>query len=584
MKLYERFGGRGFHTTLTTTFGIDFDAFENVVLTRLRGAGCFNTALLVDDGMLAYALDGASVLPAHAGRHYTVTGIKAGGVFHPKITLQLGRNVGRLIVASANMTAPGLAGNLELAGEVEAARDHPGGCQLRASAWSFLQRLIPAGDAGLGYQTEWMRRRAAWLFDTEPASGPIVLADGEAAAWLASGENNGIGARFAELVEERPVRRLTVLSPYWDADLAALKFLIEELRPAETVILIDAAKALFPSHAAWAIPASIFDVGDFAKDRFMHAKAVIAETTRPDHVLYGTANCTLAALGDRTEAGVNSEACLYRRLGPNSLLQQLELSGFLEQRNPITAGALPTWSVEDDLPLAVAQRRSPGRFKCQFDVLRRRPRRALAPGAAVELLGTAGVALPIGLESLEAEAGGTRQYRMRGVTEQPAFARLRFSDGAESGLALVTVLGALREAVREVRSRKAESAADRLGSGDTEAELWLLEALNYLEAAEIADESVEDPGTHRTRQAKPDDEIEPEFRRLTYDELIRGRRIRSDGGGIERNSLAASELSLVRNFLNRILSIGSDVTVASEREIIAGLDLGDETGDAEGAL
>ena len=374
------------------------------------------------------------------------------------------------------------------------------------------------------------------------------------------------------------------MSPYWDADLAALKFLIEELRPAETVILIDAAKALFPSHAAWAIPASIFDVGDFAKDRFMHATAVIAETTRPDHVLYGTANCTLAALGDRTEAGVNSEACLYRRLGPNSLLQQLELSGFLEQRNPITAGALPTWSVEDDLPLAVAQRRSPGRFKCQFDVLRRRPRKALAPGAAVELLGTAGVALPIGLESLEAEAGGMRQYRMRGVTEQPAFARLRFSDGAELGLALVTVLGALREAVREVRSRKAESAADRLGSGDTEAELWLLEALNYLEAAEIADESVEDPGTHRTRQAKPDDEIEPEFRRLTYDELIRGRRIRSDGGGIERNSLAASELSLVRNFLNRILSIGSDVTVASEREIIAGLDLGDETGDAEGAL
>jgi hypothetical protein len=41
--------------------------------------------------MLSYALDGASMLPAHAGRHYTVAGIRATGVFHPKLTLQLGR-------------------------------------------------------------------------------------------------------------------------------------------------------------------------------------------------------------------------------------------------------------------------------------------------------------------------------------------------------------------------------------------------------------------------------------------------------------------------------------------------------------
>ena len=207
----------------------------------------------------------------------------------------------------------------------------------------------------------------------------------------------------------------------------------------------------------------------------------------------------------------------------------------------------------------------------------------LAHGTAVELLGAAGVVLPIGLESLEAETGGMRQYRMRGANEQPAFARLRFFDGAESGLALVTVLGALRETVREVRSRKAQSAADRLDSGDTEAELWLLEALNDLEAAEIADESANDPGIRRTRQAKPDGEMKSDFRKLPYEDFIRGRRIRSDSGSIERNSLAATELSLVRNFLNRILSIGGDAA-APEGEIIAGLELGDETADAEGAL
>lgn len=583
MKLYERFGGRGFHTTLITTFGVDFDAFENIVLTRLRGASCFNTALLTDYGMLAYALQGASALPAYAGRHYTVTGIKAESVFHPKIIVQLGSNLGRLIVASANMTAPGLAGNLELAGEIEAAPNRPGECQLLASAWEFLKRLIQPADAGLGYQLEWMRRRTSWFFDTEPASGPVILGDGTVAAWLGSGESIGIGARFAELIEERPVRRLTILSPYWDADLATLRFLIEELRPDETVVLIDVGKALFPSHAARGLPASMYDLGNFAEKRFIHAKVLIAETTRADHVLYGSANCTLAALGDRGEAGLNSEACLYRRLAPNTVLEQLGLRGLLEG-SPIAAATLPAWIAEDDLPLADAVRRNPGTFECRFDVLGWRPPAPVLPDTGIELLGTAGGVLPIQLEELQPKSDGMRQYRMRSVAEHPAFARLRFADGAESAVAVVTILSALHETVREARSRKAESAADRLGSGDAEAELWLLEALNDLEAAEIADQSSDDPGTRRTRQTKPDAEPEPEFRTLTYDEFIRGRRFRSDSGSIERNSLAASELSLVRNFLNRILSIGSVVTEVSEGDAIAGLELGDETADAEAAL
>jgi hypothetical protein len=111
MKLYESFGENAFHTTLITTFGIDFDAYENIVLGRLRGSGCHNNILISDTGMLTYALEGASAPPLSAGRLYSVIGARAAGVFHSKLVLQLGRNPGRLIVTSANMTAPGLAGN-----------------------------------------------------------------------------------------------------------------------------------------------------------------------------------------------------------------------------------------------------------------------------------------------------------------------------------------------------------------------------------------------------------------------------------------------------------------------------------------
>jgi hypothetical protein len=35
MKLYEAFQDTGFHTTIMTTFCVEFDAFESIVLNRL---------------------------------------------------------------------------------------------------------------------------------------------------------------------------------------------------------------------------------------------------------------------------------------------------------------------------------------------------------------------------------------------------------------------------------------------------------------------------------------------------------------------------------------------------------------------
>jgi hypothetical protein len=66
----------------------------------------------------------------------------ATGVFHPKILLQLGRRSGRIIIGSANMTASGLAGNLELAGVATCTADDTGERQLVAAAWQYVAGQI----------------------------------------------------------------------------------------------------------------------------------------------------------------------------------------------------------------------------------------------------------------------------------------------------------------------------------------------------------------------------------------------------------------------------------------------------------
>ena len=90
MKLFNYFAAGGFHTSIVSTFGVDFDAYEAIALPRLRDAGCNNNVVLADTRMLAQALADDARRPKFAGRRYSVVGAHCAGVFHPKLTLQLG--------------------------------------------------------------------------------------------------------------------------------------------------------------------------------------------------------------------------------------------------------------------------------------------------------------------------------------------------------------------------------------------------------------------------------------------------------------------------------------------------------------
>ena len=204
----------------------------------------------------------------------------------------------------------------------------------------------------------------------------------------------------------------------------------------------------------------------------------------------------------------------------------------------------------------------------------------------IELLGVSGEALPGMLSPLAASPGKERRFQIPGLQERPAFARLRFADGSFSAPTVITLIDVLRETVREARGKHAEASAMRL-SEETEEGLWLLEVLDSLENAEEAQSGTDDPGARRIREKAGDTAAQAEFRTLDYEQFMAGRRLRSEDSAVTRNSLAGGELSLVRGFLNRILSIGDTTTDSADRlevAIAAGFDLGDETANAEDAL
>lgn len=584
MRLYEKFGDKEFHTSFATTFGIDFDAYENIVLPRLRGAGCRNNMVIADDRMLTYALNGDSLLPRHAGRLYGVAGTKASGVFHPKIFLQLGRRKGRLIIGSANLTASGLAGNLELASILACGADDSGEQRLIRQAYLYVSGQIENTRA-LVTQEAWMNARTPWLYG-EAASGPEILSDGTRAALLTTGEESGIASRFADLIPER-VSRLIVVSPYWDADLQALSYLCERLAPAEVSVLVDPDVMDFPTHAAQALDGcKLYGREGFSPGRFIHAKMLIAQTPSADHVLIGSGNCTVAALGHGSYVGSNEEACLYRRLPPSLLLDELKITEILAEP-ALDASSLSTPAAAEDLQLDEMQAIGPGRFECVADTLVWRPAPRYADAnTKIELLNHNGALITCTLTPLGPSSDANQHFQIKDTEERPAFARAVLAGGDASALAIVSQIDQLRAAMRESQSRRAEAALHAL-DGETEATLALLEALDVLEKIEQEGRTSKAPKfVPRGKRASADDDPS-RHKIMSYEEFVATRRPRDNGHVTGHNSLAGDDASLVRGVLNRIVGLGGAQNLEKEDDdngLEATFHRGDETANADAAI
>ncbi len=584
MKLYQQFVERGYHTSIVTTFGLDFDTYETIVLPRLRGAGCRNNIIVADGRMLTLALDRRSSLPRRAGSHYTVSGAGGrGGVFHPKLLLQVGRDRARLMLGSANMTAAGLAGNLELVATFRSAGDGGAERRLIVQAWRYIERFLSPEQAD---QARWMLARSPWIADGDVADDPIRLNDGTEGMLVLSGDDEGIGQRFSQLVNG-PVRRLIVLSPYWDPALGALVDLTHQLEPKRVGVLIDPAIQAFPAEAAERrLPElEVYARKAFGGKRFMHAKAILALTEDADHLLIGSANCTQAALGSGGRAGANAEACVYRRLRSGAALEALRIAALVEEDRRVDVSDLPPMSMGDQIPLECLSARSPGAFALRDDDLRWWPAAAFsdADRCSVSLVDATGSDLSAVVERHPPDQSGALRYLASGMDSPPAFARVTSPEVGDSALAIVTRLDELAEEVREVGSPRAERLRERLElSAGTEATLELLGIIDELEAhgrgRPALGQAISIPKPHSDGEVP---RLAGAHRQMSYDEFMAHRRPYGEESRPPA-SFAGTDLSLVRGVLNRIAgqeagASGPSADEADDAAVLAAFDLGDET-------
>ncbi|MDF0584759.1 hypothetical protein [Bradyrhizobium yuanmingense] len=582
MKLYEKYSEGGYHSSIASTFNVDFDAYETIVLSRLRGAGCRNNLLLCDSRMVTASLDGAFRLPRYAGRLYSVSGAqgeRAGGVFHPKLLIQLGRQKGRLLIGSANITASGIGGNLEIVSELRATPEPSGERGILRQAFDYLLRHLDRGDATVEAQLEFLRRRSPWLFETEPVLGAVSLADGTLAAFLASGANEMMAGRFVSFVHE-PIHRMIVISPYWDEQLEALQYLTSAWKPAEIFVLVDKeVTALPPLPPALSPVLRFFDRGKAFKSRFIHAKVIIAQGANTDHVLFGSANCTLAALGADGIPGINAEASLYRRLPPGLALTALDLAEVFSSE-PLSAGDIPFRELpKDEIELERLASVYPGEFKILGDQLSWRPSPNYAEVACdLALQDQRGEEIVVELTPLQSD-GPARRYHIAAPLGDatPVFAVAKRPGDQWSSPAIITYPQEIQIASRERGLRQLEQALT--GLKDTSAaSLQTLEIFDLLQRLDQANQRCEEaslvPRKHREGGAGGGT-----YQVLTYEEFLNSRQ---DAGGepgkSNHTTLAGRPHFNVRSALNRLLGASEAVLeVEDEDASVHDLAQSDET-------
>lgn len=577
MKYFELFGATGFHSTFATTFCVDFAAYEGVALARLREAGSTNNVLLADERMLAQAMSDETALPQHAGRRYSLLGSRADGVYHPKLVLQLGKSEARLVVASANLTASGMGGNLEVMGQLRASEAEPAFAPLLRQALAYLAPQL-LSNAAASRQLDWALARTRWLERVQPSE--TVSTDGRQVGLLLNGPDGGIGIKFRALVGRSRVRRVIVTSPYWDDELSAIQRLASDFRAPEVCLLINPGTCLFPvKHLPKGDKWRLFNLaaaGEWAKGRFAHAKVIIVQTDEADHVLYGSANCTEAALGMSSGVATNAEASIYVELLPGAAVAQLEFAAALAATARVLPSDVPSFDPGEKIPLRELSEHLPGEFVLSGRTLTwNAPAAIQTEGLTLEFYGRDGKQL-----SLSANfSGGTGAQRFYSLDDdiEPNFVRVAGAN-FRSSLGVVLVLHEIARNQRSAASKPVRDALDYFDDEDACEGTWILEVIQTLSRHER-------PVTADRRARIHTEERSAETKTLSYQDFIRGRE-QALPHRTGASSLASSHMDSVRAFLNFLVGAGAKASSESSESPTnaPNFGLGDETNDAEDAI
>lgn len=347
---------------LITCFTFDFTFFENRVLHILRGADIKNVNVFLDGKHHDYYLENPLGGEFKTHKAYSLNPIYVAGVFHPKILFLTGPKHGLVIIGSGNITSSGLSTNDEIWGAFHINSFESTNAPVIATVWNYLQQFIRQVNGFNLQKINWMRQYSPWLVDIESlaSSDFISLQDGMEMKFI--GNTQAVVA-YRDLIASLPkskIKKLTILSPYFDEQGKILQQLSTDLDIDEVVCITDKEFGILPyrlnDELRKKIPFYDWQGNGWGFNR-LHAKVFHFQYQDGwEYLLIGSANATINALGSFTSNARNAEAgVLLRRKGPDNFIEQLGINIHLLQQFELPEEKIKITEIGDNEPISKAK-------------------------------------------------------------------------------------------------------------------------------------------------------------------------------------------------------------------------------------
>ena len=269
---------------LMTTFNFEISFFERNVLNKLYDNGIRKVSLFVDNKEYLKAIEETEL--SYIGKRYIVTPVIMNSSFHPKVILLLGKTKARLIVGSWNLTTNGYFINNEVGNCFDYDENHPENLSLIKRAMDFFLEINNSTDKRDSRLIESITNYPYYNLNNDVSNDTYFL----------SNMSESIIEQVKNRIEGK-VNTIDIAVPYYDNELTGLRY-IEELYPNNKInLFIQNERNTFPEKYAKNYSINIYNqFSDNKSYHFYHGKVIRFNTDNRSYILYGSANCTQAAL------------------------------------------------------------------------------------------------------------------------------------------------------------------------------------------------------------------------------------------------------------------------------------------------
>ncbi len=286
---------KGYEIALFTSFNLDIDFFENHILNTLINNHLKIISLFIDENNLIDALN--RINNCHIEQKYRITPIKLQKAFHPKLVLLLSPQKAKLIISSANLTYSGYMQNNEVYNTFEYTEQDEKYLNVIQDAITYFVRLAQDFKS---LDLDIIAQITEYSYYKKLAPNQEIL--------FLSNYTDPIITQIHQLVTD--AKQIDIAVPFYDTNLKALDR-IKSLYPNAKINLyiqneLSTFNFSFNQQNHIIARENLFIFQDFkeigTKNRY-HGKVFRFQSDTNSYILYGSANCTNAALFESGKNG-----------------------------------------------------------------------------------------------------------------------------------------------------------------------------------------------------------------------------------------------------------------------------------------